>query len=231
MPDGPKHSLQTGANLHVPGYCQNSDPGAVGAGKYWIDTSGGTGAWILKIRNATNDGWESNAIATAHARAHAIDSASDHSAATGADKGRYAHANASTGAVEWVDLPAASGNLPGVNRHLRITLIDPKAVYGKDHEVCLIPKTDAALTITNLEVTCDGNPTTEPTGDLKRADAFIGLANAAVINDFDTTDGARSDGSITSGAVGAGKCVYLSFDAEPDAAITQMCFDITYDYD
>lgn len=35
-----------------------SDPGAVGADKFWLDTSGGTGTWALKIRNATNDGWE-----------------------------------------------------------------------------------------------------------------------------------------------------------------------------
>lgn len=58
MPDGPLHKNQTGANLHVPGYLQSSDPGAVGAGKYWIDTTGGTGLWALKVRNAGDSGWE-----------------------------------------------------------------------------------------------------------------------------------------------------------------------------
>lgn len=124
----------------------------------------------------------------------------------------------------------APSNLAGVNQTKSWTLIDPKGAYGKDHEI-FVWKTDAAITITKLEVSCDADPTTELTGDLKYADAFIGLANAVVINDFDTTAGVRSDSSITSGAVGAGKCIYILFDAEPDAAITQINFSITYDND
>jgi len=57
MADIQHNSLET-TNLHVPGYVQSSDPGAVGAGKMWIDTSGGTGNWVNKIRNATDTGWE-----------------------------------------------------------------------------------------------------------------------------------------------------------------------------
>lgn len=53
-----QHSALSGTNLHVPGYVQSSDPGAVGAGILWIDTSGGTGNWVTKIRNVTNTGWE-----------------------------------------------------------------------------------------------------------------------------------------------------------------------------
>jgi hypothetical protein len=52
------HSSLVTTNLHVPGYRQDSDPGAVGAGKYWVDSSGGTGAWTLKVRNAADSGWE-----------------------------------------------------------------------------------------------------------------------------------------------------------------------------
>jgi hypothetical protein len=54
-----KHQDLDTTDLHKPGYVQSSDPGAVGAGKQWIDTSGGTGNWVSKIRNATNSGWES----------------------------------------------------------------------------------------------------------------------------------------------------------------------------
>lgn len=43
---------------HPPGYVQAGDPGAVGANKVWIDTSGGTGNWLTKIRNAANGAWE-----------------------------------------------------------------------------------------------------------------------------------------------------------------------------
>ena len=50
-------TLDTG-NVHVPGYVQASDPGAVGAGKLWTDTSAGTGAWTTKMRNIANTGWE-----------------------------------------------------------------------------------------------------------------------------------------------------------------------------
>lgn len=44
--------------LHVPGYVQVADPGAIGAGKEWMDTSLGTGNWVIKRRNAGNTGWE-----------------------------------------------------------------------------------------------------------------------------------------------------------------------------
>jgi len=52
------HSTLVDTELHVPGYVQSADPGAVGAGIGWIDTSGGTGSWVWKIRNAADDGWE-----------------------------------------------------------------------------------------------------------------------------------------------------------------------------
>jgi hypothetical protein len=52
------HVDLTAPEVHVPGYVQASDPGAVGAGKLWIDTSNGTGKWGLKIRNLADDGWE-----------------------------------------------------------------------------------------------------------------------------------------------------------------------------
>lgn len=55
---GLEHATLTAEALHVPGYLQNSDPGAVGAGKQWTDTSQGTGRWITKVRNETNTDWE-----------------------------------------------------------------------------------------------------------------------------------------------------------------------------
>ena len=52
------HKDLIAGDLHVPGYCQSIDPGAIGAGKYWIDTTLGAGFWILKVRNSTDTGWE-----------------------------------------------------------------------------------------------------------------------------------------------------------------------------
>lgn len=115
-----------------------------------------------------------------------------------------------------------------MTKYLKFTLPTPAILYGFDTQVCLIPNVPNAMTITKLEVTCDANPTTELTGDIKYSDTFIGLANPVVINDFDTADGVRVDTSITTGAVPAGKCVYLQWDTDPDAAITQMSVIITY---
>lgn len=53
-----KHPELTDEFLHVPGYIQAGDPGAIGAGKLWTDTSLGPGAWVLKQRNASDTGWE-----------------------------------------------------------------------------------------------------------------------------------------------------------------------------
>jgi hypothetical protein len=47
------HSTLTGADLHVPGYIQEVDPGAVGAGILWYKLS----TRSLKIRNLANSGW------------------------------------------------------------------------------------------------------------------------------------------------------------------------------
>lgn len=53
-----QHNSLITENVHVPGYVQASDPGAVGAGKLWTDTSGGAGSWVTKMRNLTNTDWE-----------------------------------------------------------------------------------------------------------------------------------------------------------------------------
>jgi hypothetical protein len=53
-----KHQDLDAEKAHVPGFFQDTDPGAIGPGKLWIDTSGGSGNWEMKLRNATDDGWE-----------------------------------------------------------------------------------------------------------------------------------------------------------------------------
>lgn len=48
------HSLLVGEELHGPfRYEQSADPGAIGAGAYWLDTD----TFALYRRNVTNDGW------------------------------------------------------------------------------------------------------------------------------------------------------------------------------
>jgi len=131
---------------------------------------------------------------------------------------------------DWITLFDLLVESRASNRHLRFTLLDPRTTYLNDTHVCIIPVLDAAIVITNLEVTCNDVPTTEAFGDLKYADAFISMSNSAVINSFDTTLGVRSDNSISNGSVAAGKCIYIQFDSLPVEALTQICFDITYNY-
>ena len=123
-----------------------------------------------------------------------------------------------------------SVNIKSEPKHLIFNIFDPLAVQTDDGEICIWPLTPAALTVTKIEVTLDA-AANEVAGDLKYADTFIGLANATVINDFDTTSGVRSDSSIASGTVASGKTIYISFDSAPNTAITQMCVDVTFDYD
>ena len=127
--------------------------------------------------------------------------------------------------------PAIDGNIKNTPFHLYKTIIDPLSVQTEDNEICLVPETDAALTITNIRVTLDAT-TNEVAGDVKFADTFIALANATVIETFDTTSGVRSDDAMSGDAtIPAGKCIYLSFDSAPNTAIKQMCIEIRGDYD
>jgi hypothetical protein len=118
------------------------------------------------------------------------------------------------------------------NQHFRFNMVNPNGLFDLDAEWCIVPVTEAALTVTRIDVTCHADPTTELDFDLKWADAFIGLANAAVIDELNTTAGVTT---ITSGfddaTVAASKCIYILFNADPDAAITQVTIDVTYDLD
>lgn len=130
-----------------------------------------------------------------------------------------------------IHVPLAAGIAADLHeKHLIFNIWNPNAVQGDDNEICIWPEVDDDLTISKITVTLDGAGN-EIVGDLKYADTFIGLANAVVINTFDTTSGVLEDSSITVGAVPAGKAIYLAFDSAPASAITQACFDIEFSYD
>jgi hypothetical protein len=52
------HATLDTTDHHKVGYVQSSDPGGIGTGRVWVDTTGGIGGWIINVRNAANDGWE-----------------------------------------------------------------------------------------------------------------------------------------------------------------------------
>jgi hypothetical protein len=115
-------------------------------------------------------------------------------------------------------------------KHFVFNLADPDGLYAIDHEWSIKPCTEKDINITRIDVSCNADPTTELDFDLKFADAFIGLANAAVIDELNTTAGVTTiTKNFDSTEVPAGKCLYILFNAEPDAGITQINIDITHD--
>lgn len=54
----PLHTLPAVPDPGAGIYIQSIDPGAVGVKSIWIDTSGGSGNWIIKVRNLTDTAWE-----------------------------------------------------------------------------------------------------------------------------------------------------------------------------
>jgi len=115
-----------------------------------------------------------------------------------------------------------------IEKDINFTITSPSNVFiVNGSSVCVITKTPKAITITNIEVTCDDDPDVEPVMDLKYADAFIGFANPVTINSCTTAVGVLSDSSITSGAVAAGKCIYLNMHAQPEDGMKSMSFTIS----
>lgn len=113
------------------------------------------------------------------------------------------------------------------------TVYDPNSFWVADSLLIGIdPRTSAAITVTRIDISCDADPTTELDFDLMWADARIGNANRAVIDEMNTTAGVTT---ITSGfddaTVAANKCIYIRFNAEPDAGILDVNVRVTYTID
>lgn len=121
-------------------------------------------------------------------------------------------------------------NISGLRQHIPVRLVDPATLYTVDPNYYIWSKTDAALKITSIEVSCDINPTTEPTFDLNWKDTMIGNSNPTLIHALDTAAGVLSSGT-ESLAVAAGKCIYIKFDTQPDVLIKYIVIDLYFDYD
>ena len=113
---------------------------------------------------------------------------------------------------------------------------DPGAWYDSDAELFLFTvsskKYPNGIIIDAWSVSCNLDPDVEIDADLRYADAWIGLANAADIDEIDTTNGASSedtDANINGGvAVAAGKVIYIGFDADPEGTATQMIYEMWF---
>lgn len=114
--------------------------------------------------------------------------------------------------------------------------MDPGTWYDSDTEAFLMEvHADVypnGIIIDEWKVSCNCDPDTEINADLRYADDWIALTNAADIDEIDTINGVSTedtDSNINSGtAVAAGKVVYIGFDADPEGTCTQMQFTMIF---
>lgn len=135
---------------------------------------------------------------------------------------------------------AADGEISGecalsLLYHLSVAF-DPDAICdGAVDRVFLMTVGDdfpEGLTIVEWKLSFEADPTTEADIDLKYADTFIGVANAAVIDVCDTTTGASTEdtnANINGGAaVANGKVLYLEFGTAYTETTHQMIFEMWF---
>lgn len=110
---------------------------------------------------------------------------------------------------------------------------DPGNAYDSDAEAFIMTLGDDyphGLHIVEWKCSCNLNPDVEINADLRYADSFLTLANAADIDEIDTTDGASTEdtnANINGGAaVANGKVIYIGFDGDPEGTCTQMIFEM-----
>jgi hypothetical protein len=118
-----------------------------------------------------------------------------------------------------------------------VKTFDPKAVCDGAVDRLFIMTTGVSepfgITVVGWKVSFEADPTTEVDLDLKRADAVIGVANAAVMDVLDTTTGASAEATaanINGGAVVAnGKTIYLEFGTAYTETTHQIIFEMWYE--
>ena len=111
---------------------------------------------------------------------------------------------------------------------------DPKAVCdgAVDRLFLMSAHGGQGIIITQWKISFEADPTTEVDLDLKRADAWIGVANAAVMDTLDTTNGAASESTASNinggNAVAEGKVIYLEFGTAYTEANHQIIFEMWF---
>lgn len=119
-------------------------------------------------------------------------------------------------------------------KHIAVA-VNPGPWYDYSTTIFIMTIGDDApsgIIIDEWKLSCDADPVDELDADLKYADAYIGLANATVIDALDTTSGVSSedtDSNINGGsAIPNGKVMYLQFNADPKKDYNQLILEIWY---
>jgi hypothetical protein len=114
------------------------------------------------------------------------------------------------------------------------TVLNPQGVYDNDstnHAVSFVVNTPAAFTITAIYISCDADPTTEPTITFQHKAAGVGYGSPTTIEAVTTTAGVAS---ITSGiddaTIPANTKLFFTL-SDPDDALNEITWQIKGDWD
>lgn len=120
-----------------------------------------------------------------------------------------------------------------VNRYHQTAHIDPDAQYTSHAGVLVLdPKTAAAITVTEIAVYLNEDPTQELTVTLNHKAAAIGYAGGTQIDANDTVAGTFTASSAFDDAtIPAGSKVWLVIGDNPDVTTTGMEVSLTGTYD
>ena len=138
-----------------------------------------------------------------------------------------------TGTIDTVDVAALAAKVHNEDlRYFRFGIADPNIFYDKDSLFCFEVNLAQAITITQIDVTCNANPTTQPAMSLRFATDFITRSTPTTIDDITPTAGVTTITSgFTDATIPSGSDIYLVFTADPEAALNSITFKITYTID
>jgi hypothetical protein len=127
----------------------------------------------------------------------------------------------------------ATAEAAKLNRYHQTAHVDPNEVYsGHAGIIVLDPKTPAAITITEIAVYLDEDPTTELTITCYHKTAAIGYTGGTTIDANDTANGTfAATSSFDDATVPAGSKMWCVIGDDPDATNTDLEIAITATYD
>lgn len=140
--------------------------------------------------------------------------------------------NALPGADADITFSLASATLTKINRYHQTAHVDPNEVYsGHAGIIVMDPKTAGAITLTEIAVYLDEDPTTELTLTCYHKTAAIGYTGGTTIDANDTANGTFTATTFDDATVPSGSKIWCVIGDDPDATNTDMEISLTGTYD
>lgn len=255
-----RHAMPTIPNMAAPGAIGGTTPNTAafttltaGTGTFSVDASGNVTATSLgttrlaaeggktELYEGTNNGNNKVTIQAGASLSADKTIVAENIVETGGAIGAATATTPSAGdddtsvpTTEWVNDEIKKKYVSGTEADFYGTLLDPQAIYavdGTNHAVTIANNVPAAFTITEINVSCDANPTTEITLTFKHKAAGTGYGTPTTIEAVQTTDGAAT---ITTGfddaTIPAGTKLFMTL-SDPDDALNECSWQIEGDWD